>query len=57
MPERSSIAAIILKGLALPVLVVFVVLGSIYGGIASVTEASAIGVGGVILSTILRGEF
>ncbi|WP_082766153.1 TRAP transporter large permease [Paramesorhizobium deserti] len=47
----------LLKGLALPILVVFVVLGSIYGGIASVTEASAIGVGGVILSTILRGEF
>lgn len=47
----------LLKGLALPVLVVFVVLGSIYGGIASVTEASAIGVGGVLLSTMLRGEF
>lgn len=47
----------LLKGLALPVMVVFIVLGSIYGGIASVTEASAIGVGGVILSTILRGEF
>ncbi|MCB1882849.1 MAG: TRAP transporter large permease subunit [Geminicoccaceae bacterium] len=47
----------LLKGLALPVFVVFVVLGSIYGGIASVTEASAIGVGGVVLSTILRGEF
>lgn len=47
----------LLKGLALPILVVFVVLGSIYGGIASVTEASAIGVGGVLLSTILRGEF
>ncbi len=37
--------------------VVFVVLGSIYGGIASVTEASAIGVAGVIVSTILRREF
>ncbi|PRD44949.1 C4-dicarboxylate ABC transporter permease [Phyllobacterium phragmitis] len=47
----------LLKGLALPVLVVFIVLGSIYGGIASVTEASAVGVGGVLLSTILRGEF
>ena len=47
----------LLKGLALPIFVVFVVLGSIYGGIASVTEASAIGVGGVLLSTILRGEF
>ena len=47
----------LLKGLALPILVVATVLGSIYGGIASVTEASAIGVGGVVVSTILRGEF
>ena len=47
----------LLKGLALPILVVATVLGSIYGGVASVTEASAIGVGGVVLSTILRGEF
>jgi len=47
----------LLKGLILPVLVVIFVLGSIYGGIASVTEASAVGVGGVILSTIIRGEF
>lgn len=46
-----------LKGLALPLLVVIFVLGSIYGGIASVTEASAIGAFGVILSTIIRGEF
>ncbi len=46
-----------LKGLILPLLVVVFVLGSIYAGIASVTEASAVGVGGVILSTILRGEF
>ncbi|WP_075214040.1 TRAP transporter large permease [Mongoliimonas terrestris] len=47
----------LLKGLVLPLLVVVFVLGSIYGGIASVTEASAIGVVGVVLSTILRGEF
>ncbi|MFN3525981.1 MAG: TRAP transporter large permease subunit, partial [Paracoccus sp. (in: a-proteobacteria)] len=47
----------LLKGLALPMLVVFVVLGSIYGGIASVTEASAVGVAGVLASTVLRGEF
>ncbi|WP_417695148.1 TRAP transporter large permease [Roseibium sp.] len=47
----------LLRGLVLPMLVVFVVLGSIYGGIASVTEASAIGVAGVIVSTILRREF
>ena len=47
----------LLKGLILPIIVVIFVLGSIYGGIASVTEASAIGVVGVVLSTILRGEF
>ncbi|GGL78445.1 TRAP transporter large permease [Wenxinia marina] len=47
----------LLRGLVLPLLVVVFVLGSIYGGIASVTEASAIGVVGVILSTVLRGEF
>ncbi|MFD0981925.1 TRAP transporter large permease [Tropicimonas aquimaris] len=47
----------LLKGLVLPILVVIAVLGSIYGGIASVTEASAVGVGGVLLSTVVRGEF
>ncbi|GHB43831.1 tripartite transporter large subunit [Pseudovibrio japonicus] len=47
----------LLKGLFLPILVVVFVLGSIYGGIASVTEASAIGVLGVTLSTIIRREF
>lgn len=47
----------LLKGLILPIMVVIFVLGSIYGGIASVTEASAVGVIGVILSTIIRGEF
>ncbi|ERP96710.1 C4-dicarboxylate ABC transporter permease [Labrenzia sp. C1B10] len=47
----------LLRGLVLPMAVVFVVLGSIYGGIASVTEASAIGVAGVIVSIILRREF
>lgn len=47
----------LLKGLFLPIMVVIFVLGSIYAGIASVTEASAVGVGGVILATIVRGEF
>lgn len=47
----------LLKGLILPIMVVIFVLGSIYGGIASVTEASAIGVIGVTLSTMIRGEF
>lgn len=47
----------LLKGLILPLMVVVFVLGSIYGGIASVTEASAVGVAGVLLSTVVRGEF
>ena len=47
----------LLRGLILPILVVIGVLGSIYGGIASVTEASAVGAMGVILSTMIRGEF
>ncbi len=47
----------LLKGLILPMLVVVMVMGSIYGGIASVTEASAVGVLGVLLSTVVRGEF
>ncbi len=47
----------LLRGLILPILVVIFVLGSIYGGIASVTEASAVGVIGVTIATILRGEF
>lgn len=47
----------LLKGLILPLTVVAGVLGSIYGGIASVTEASAVGVAGVLLSTLVRGEF
>jgi tripartite ATP-independent transporter DctM subunit len=47
----------LLKGLIMPLCVVVGVLGSIYGGIASITEASAVGVAGVMLSTVIRGEF
>ncbi|MFT6073726.1 MAG: tripartite ATP-independent transporter DctM subunit [Yoonia sp.] len=61
IPEQGEIPPTeklrLLKGLFLPGLVVFFVLGSIYGGIASVTEASAVGVLGVTLSTVVRGEF
>jgi len=57
-PEVSGTEKLrLLKGLFLPLCVVAGVLGSIYGGIASVTEASAVGVAGVILSTVVRGEF
>ncbi|HBM58638.1 MAG TPA: C4-dicarboxylate ABC transporter permease, partial [Citreicella sp.] len=55
MPAAEQLK--LLRGLILPGLVVVFVLGSIYGGIASVTEASAVGVAGVILSTLLRREF
>ncbi|MEO1090178.1 MAG: TRAP transporter large permease subunit [Pseudomonadota bacterium] len=62
VPEQSEHVPLaeklrLLKGLILPMMVVTFVLGSIYGGIASVTEASAVGVAGVLLSTVIRGEF
>ncbi|PRY74339.1 tripartite ATP-independent transporter DctM subunit [Yoonia maritima] len=45
-----------MKGVILPVGVAFTVLGSIYGGVASVTEAAAMGVLGVFVSAWIRGE-
>ncbi|MGP1395224.1 MAG: TRAP transporter large permease [Inquilinaceae bacterium] len=45
-----------LKGVIVPVAVAAWVLGSIYGGIASVTEAAAMGVVGVVAAAALRGE-
>lgn len=55
--ELSTIEKLkIFKGLILPTLVAISVLGSIYTGIASVTEASAVGVVGIALSTYLRKE-
>ena len=46
----------VVRGVALPVAVAFSVLGSIYAGIASVTEAAGVGVAGITLSTWIRGE-
>ena len=40
-----------------PLLIVFVVLGSIYGGITGITEAAGIGAMAVLLLIIIRGEF
>lgn len=45
-----------LQGVVLPVLVAGWVLGSIYAGVASVTEAACMGVVGVIASTWIRRE-
>lgn len=56
-PARVAIAWQMGKGLIAPLLVVGVVLGSIYGGIAAITEAAAMGTVAVVLLIILRGEF
>lgn len=45
------------KGMLAPGFVVFIVLGSIYGGITSITEAAAMGVVAVLVLIISRGEF
>ncbi len=47
----------VLPGLLAPLLVVFVVLGSIYGGITGITEAAGMGTVAVLLLIIIRREF
>jgi tripartite ATP-independent transporter DctM subunit len=46
----------LVRGLILPLGVIAFVLGSIYAGIASVSEAAAMGVVGAIASAAIRGE-
>jgi tripartite ATP-independent transporter DctM subunit len=59
-PEDLALSAreklALLKGLILPLLIVVWVLGSIYGGIASVTEAAGVGVIGAALAALARGQ-
>ena len=45
-----------LRGVVVPVLVAVLVLGSIYGGVASVTEAACMGVVGVLVAAAIRRE-
>jgi len=45
------------KGMVAPMAVVFVVLGSIYGGITGITEAAAMGSLAVLFLIWIRGEF
>jgi tripartite ATP-independent transporter DctM subunit len=45
-----------LKSIALPVGVAFAVLGSIYLGVASITESAGLGVVGVLIAIAVRGE-
>jgi len=52
--EESVLTA--LRSLAAPLFIVFVVLGSIYGGVASITEAAAMGVSTVMVISLFRRE-
>ncbi|MEO1190544.1 MAG: TRAP transporter large permease subunit [Pseudomonadota bacterium] len=54
MPTREKL--MLLKGLALPLFVAAFVMGTIYAGIASVSEAAGMGVIGALLSAIIRRE-
>jgi tripartite ATP-independent transporter DctM subunit len=54
MPLAEKLA--LLKGLILPLMIIVWVLGSIYGGIASVTESAGIGACGAVASAWLRNE-
>ncbi|MBX2879688.1 MAG: TRAP transporter large permease subunit [Granulosicoccus sp.] len=56
-PGRVRKAWAMGKGLVAPLIVVGVVLGSIYGGIAAITEAAAMGTVAVLLLIMFRGEF
>ncbi|MGR5177224.1 TRAP transporter large permease [Vibrio parahaemolyticus] len=56
MGEEDETNVSYFKALFFPLLSVVVVLGSIYTGVASVTEASALGVVGIMISALIRGE-
>lgn len=45
------------KGLVQPLLIVFIVLGSIYGGVTGITEAAAMGSIAVLILIVIRREF
>jgi tripartite ATP-independent transporter DctM subunit len=55
IPLRAKFLA--LRGVVLPMLVLLATLGSIYLGIASVTESAAVGAAGTLLAVWARGEF
>jgi TRAP-type mannitol/chloroaromatic compound transport system permease large subunit len=52
-----SMAWTMSRGLIAPLIVVFVVLGSIYGGVTGITEAAGMGTVAVMVLIIARGEF
>jgi len=52
IPMRAKVAS--LKKVLLPLFIIFSVLGSIYTGLTSVSEAAAMGVAGVIIAAAIR---
>ena len=46
-----------LMAVGLSIFLIFCVMGSIYGGIATVTEAASVGVGGAIIVALIRNSF
>ncbi|PWQ96015.1 TRAP transporter large permease [Leucothrix pacifica] len=56
-PSRAKEAWNVGKGLVVPMGIVGVVLGSIYGGITGITEAAGMGTVAVLVVIIARGEF
>lgn len=54
MPFSEKLKAF--RAIVLPGMIDFLVLGTIYGGVASVTEAAAMGVAGVFAATVVRRE-
>jgi tripartite ATP-independent transporter DctM subunit len=54
---KNAPASEILKTLALPLILIMLVLGSIIAGIATPTEASAIGAMGALIIAMVNGEF
>jgi len=55
LPWRAKLHE--MRHIVLPAVIAFMVLGSIYGGVASVTEAAAMGVFGVLVGIMIRREF
>ena len=57
--ERKSFKEVIIdsRSLILPIILIFLVLGSIFTGMATPTEAASVGAAGALLCAIIRGKF
>jgi tripartite ATP-independent transporter DctM subunit len=55
--SRRDLWGLVLKGFLPPVFLIFLVLGSILGGVATPTEAGAVGAAGAIVLTLFKRNF